>query len=58
MNCCDDPKPRILEANGRVFCGTCRRYLDSRAETPSEPLSDDTELETGEPSTDQEGDPQ
>lgn len=29
-NCCDDPRPRIGEASGRVFCATCRSYLDAR----------------------------
>lgn len=27
-DCCDDPRPRILEKNGRQFCANCRRYLD------------------------------
>lgn len=52
MNCCDDPKPRILESNGRVFCGTCRRYLDA----PSEPLRDEEPEETSEPTPDSEED--
>jgi hypothetical protein len=33
-NCCGDPKPRIGEQSGRVFCATCRRYLDARPATP------------------------
>jgi hypothetical protein len=26
--CCDDPRPMILEKTGRMFCASCRRYLD------------------------------
>lgn len=29
MTCCERPEPRILERNGRLFCGNCRRYLDA-----------------------------
>lgn len=25
---CARPDPRILEKNGRLYCHTCRRYLD------------------------------
>lgn len=28
--CCDDPRPRMLESNGRMFCGNCKAYLDRR----------------------------
>lgn len=28
MQCCNDPKPRISQASGRLFCGSCKRYLD------------------------------
>lgn len=28
MACCDNPSPRILEKNNRLFCGNCKRYLD------------------------------
>lgn len=51
MNCCDDPKPRIGDSGpvaGRVFCGNCRRYLDSapdplRDDDPAESSDDDAE---------------
>lgn len=57
MNCCDDPKPRIGDSGpvaGRVFCGNCRRFLDSvpdplRDDSPEE-ASDDTEAEEEDPS--------
>jgi len=26
--CCDSPDPAILEKNGRLFCRSCRSYLD------------------------------
>ena len=26
--CCDDPQPRIHEQSGRMFCRSCRRFLD------------------------------
>lgn len=29
MACCPNPDPRILESNGRLFCHSCRRYLDA-----------------------------
>lgn len=32
MACCADPKPRVLEANGRLFCESCHRYLDKQRE--------------------------
>jgi hypothetical protein len=32
--CCDNPQPRVLESSGRLFCGSCRRYLDSATVTP------------------------
>lgn len=34
--CCDEPRPRILEANGRLFCASCRLYLDRREEGGAE----------------------
>ena len=36
MACCDNPAPRVLESSGRLFCGSCRRYLDSAAASLSE----------------------
>lgn len=36
--CCDNPSPRILEKDGRLFCGNCRRYLDTKAKTDQAPL--------------------
>lgn len=30
--CCDNPRPRILEANGRLFCRSCLKYLDTQRE--------------------------
>lgn len=30
--CCDNPRPRILEANGRLFCRSCLLYLDAKRE--------------------------
>lgn len=30
--CCEDPQPRILETNNRLFCRNCRLYLDRREE--------------------------
>ena len=35
-SCCDDPKPRVLERSGRMFCASCRRYLDRPAEQEEE----------------------
>lgn len=32
--CCDDPAPRIGDQTGRIFCASCRRYLDHREEPP------------------------
>jgi hypothetical protein len=26
--CCENPDPAILEKNGRLFCRSCRAYLD------------------------------
>lgn len=34
MACCEDPKPRILERNGRPFCANCRQWLDVPADVP------------------------
>ena len=34
MTCCDNPAPRVLESSGRLFCGNCRRYLDTAAQSP------------------------
>ena len=56
MNCCDDPKPRIGDSGpvaGRVFCGNCRRYLDS---VPA-PLSDDDSPEASDDEAEAEEDP-
>lgn len=56
MNCCDDPKPRIGDSGpvaGRVFCGNCRRYLDSAPE----PLSDDPPESGDDDASEEEGDP-
>lgn len=27
-SCCENPQPRILEKNGRMFCNNCHVYLD------------------------------
>lgn len=43
---CTYPDPRILERNGRLFCQTCRRYLDAKPE-------DDPSLHNAEPKTGQ-----
>jgi hypothetical protein len=43
--CCDDPQPRIGEQSGRIFCATCRRYLDN-----APPLE---EADDGDPTDDQ-----
>jgi len=37
MTCCKNQQPRINERNGRVFCASCRQYIDGRSATP-EPL--------------------
>lgn len=29
-SCCEDPQPRVLERNARLFCYSCRRYLDAQ----------------------------
>ncbi len=36
--CCDQPEPRIGEQTGRIFCASCRRYLDTPppAEDPND----------------------
>jgi hypothetical protein len=39
-SCCDDPRPRILHRTGRVFCGSCKRYLDN-------PLKEDDHDDNG-----------
>ena len=39
--CCDDPQPRIGEQSGRIFCASCRRYLDSKLEQGAPPEDDD-----------------
>lgn len=28
--CCDNVRPRIAETTGRVFCASCRKYLDAQ----------------------------
>lgn len=33
MTCCDSPDPAVLEKNNRMFCRSCRRYLDNPPET-------------------------
>lgn len=55
MGCCDDPKPRISDATGRVFCGSCRRYLDGRSQDAPEPLRDEEAEETTDATSDEEG---
>ena len=40
-SCCGDPKPRILETSGRLFCGSCRKYLDTR-DSPAQPSLPET----------------
>lgn len=50
-SCCDNPQPRILERSGRLFCGSCKRYLDRREEPAQEPLPETppvTEIEEDE----------
>ena len=37
MACCDRPDPRILSKNGRLYCRSCRRYLDVPAGTTTRP---------------------
>ena len=39
VQCCNDPKPRISQASGRLFCGSCKRYLD----TPPTKLEEETD---------------
>lgn len=58
MSCCDDPKPRISDATGRVFCGSCRLYLDARPQEASDTLSDEQSEETTDATSDEEGQPQ
>lgn len=53
--CCDDPRPRISDTTGRAFCGSCRRYLDGRAQDASEPLRDEEAEETTDVTSDEEG---
>jgi hypothetical protein len=56
--CCEDPRPRILTSSGRVFCASCRQYLDDRpATTPDEPEATQAEESTDD-AADQEGDPE
>lgn len=38
MACCDKPDPRILEVNQRLFCASCKRYLDVQAAPEQEPI--------------------
>lgn len=49
MACCSNPDPHILEKNGRLFCRSCRRYLDQRSSPPEPPPSvfDETEDRDG-----------
>lgn len=62
MSCCDDPRPRIGEATGRIFCSSCHTYLDSRGpeSTPSapEPRSDENPDDVANDTSTQEGDSQ
>jgi hypothetical protein len=32
--CCDSPEPRIGNQTGRIFCASCRQYLDHKEEEP------------------------
>jgi hypothetical protein len=45
-SCCDDPRPRVNERNGRMFCGSCKTYLDHRLTVP-DPLSGQPAAEAG-----------
>lgn len=45
MSCCENPTPRVLSSNGRMFCGSCRRYLDQTALEPHKEV-ETTEAET------------
>lgn len=38
MACCENPAPRTLEKNGRVFCGNCKRYLTPAVLTEPPPV--------------------
>lgn len=47
MSCCANQSPRINERNGRIFCGSCRAYLDGRPQTTPEPLRDEAAPKSG-----------
>ena len=58
---CANPRVRISEHTGRVFCATCREYLDARPQEAPETLRGDLTDETSiaPPDTfDTEGEPQ
>ena len=50
---CKQPVVRIADS-GRVFCATCRQYLD-RSQTASEPLRDEEDPKSGIASGDANG---
>jgi len=53
---CTDPRPRISEKSGRLFCATCRAYLTPRPESAPEPPRDEEAGESTVDAADQEGD--
>ena len=59
--CCSDPKPRISETTGRMFCASCRRYLDVKPAPPQAPSGEPGsagDREASDDTADQEGDPE
>lgn len=52
--CCPSPQPRIANRSGRVFCASCRQYLDAAAAAP-EPLSDEARDGAGIAPTEEKG---
>lgn len=54
---CLDPRPRINERNGRMFCATCRHYLDAPLQEPSGTLSAADPAGVDDPTAAQQEDP-
>jgi len=48
--CCDNPDPAILEKNGRLFCRSCRSYLDKPSDGARPTASPDIAVAGGVPS--------
>lgn len=56
MNCCEDPKPRIATRSGRMFCASCRTYLEAPRQAASETLRDAQPDDATDNATDEGGD--